>query len=178
LAHRFVLHSLLTFNRWNAQYHRRSTARIGSPTGKRASLLFFCATLPACLLVDAWVATALTLGLALGYLGYSLAHRATHYCIVFIEGQRNVSGACGAWGTGWLYRRIKFWLQTHHRLHAMHHAVHQTAHPHHPSTLKNTSSHFSVTSVFGSRAFGSDVGAIKLTLQLEHRDPKSIETPK
>jgi len=173
LVHRFVLHRLPPFNRWNAEHHRRPSALIGSPTLMSAALLFFCAALPAWWLLDGWLATALTFGLALGYLGYGLAHHAIQHRIVFIEGQKNISATSGA---SWLYLLSKSslpsWLTSRRRKHAMHHASH------HQALFKSASCNFGLTNAFWDRVFGSDVGANKLTPQLKHRDPKLTKTSK
>ncbi len=103
--HRFVLHGLRPFSAWHALHHQRPTALIASPTLFSASLIAILFVLPAWLLTDAWRAAALTLGLLIGYLGYTITHHATHHW--HIE-------------SAWLKRRK--------RAHALHHHLAAPAH--------------------------------------------------
>lgn len=77
--HRFVLHGLQPFRRWHQQHHLRPTALICTPTLLSAGLIVLFVFLPAALLADRWRATALTLGLVVGYLGYAITHHAVHH---------------------------------------------------------------------------------------------------
>ncbi|MEO8387954.1 sterol desaturase family protein [Polaromonas sp.] len=100
LLHRFVLHGLQPFKRWHAEHHDRPTALICTPTALSASLIAALVFLPALLLGGLWRASALTLGVLVGYLTYAITHHATHH-----------------WRsrTGWMLQRK--------RLHALHHSA-------------------------------------------------------
>jgi len=142
VVHRYMLHGLAPFNRWHAEHHRRPAARIGSPIVLSASLLFLFAALPAWSMFGGWVAAALTLGLATGYLTYGLAHHATHHRIPFIDGHRN---GVEPFRAGWRTALTKSWLRQRRRLHVMHHAVRSD-----PQSV-----HFGVTTAFWDRVFGT-----------------------
>ena len=73
-------------------------ALIYTPTLLSASLIVGLVFLPALLLGGVWVACALTLGMLTGYLGYTLAHHATHH-----------------------WRSDNRWLKNRKRWHALHH---------------------------------------------------------
>jgi sterol desaturase/sphingolipid hydroxylase (fatty acid hydroxylase superfamily) len=79
LLHRFVLHGVQPFRRWHALHHARPMALIGTPTWVSALLFGALAFLPGWLWLGRWPACALTLGLLLGYLGYTVAHHAVHH---------------------------------------------------------------------------------------------------
>lgn len=79
LLHRFVLHGLWPFSLWHAAHHRRPRALICAPTWLSASLICLFVFLPALVLLGAWRAQALTLGVLAGYFGYTLIHHATHH---------------------------------------------------------------------------------------------------
>lgn len=104
VAHRFVLHDLPPFRGWHADHHARPTALICTPTLLSGSLIALLIFLPALLLGNLWRASALTLGMLIGYLAYSCVHHAVHH-----------------WhggGGGWLHERK--------RCHAMHHHSEQS----------------------------------------------------
>ena len=77
--HRFVLHGLPPFKGWHAQHHRRPSALIAMPTLLSAALIGALVFLPAWGFANGPDACALTLGVLIGYFGYSLAHHATHH---------------------------------------------------------------------------------------------------
>jgi sterol desaturase/sphingolipid hydroxylase (fatty acid hydroxylase superfamily) len=97
--HRFVLHGVAPFQRWHAEHHERPKALIGTPTILSAALFGMLVFLPTVLLGNLWRASALTLGLLLGYLFYATTHHAIHH-----------------WhgDSKWLRRR-KRWHAHHHR---------------------------------------------------------------
>lgn len=100
LLHRFVLHGLKPFSTLHAEHHLRPNALICTPTVVSAGLILTLVFLPAwAIAADARQAGAMTLGVVVGYLAYSIAHHATHH-----------------WrGEGpWLLRR-KRWHALHHR---------------------------------------------------------------
>ncbi len=97
--HRFVLHGLPPFRRWHERHHQRPTALICTPTVLSGSLIGLFVFLPAALMGDRWLACALTLGLLIGYLAYTVTHHAIHHW----HGQ-----------SAWLLRR-KRWHALHHR---------------------------------------------------------------
>jgi sterol desaturase/sphingolipid hydroxylase (fatty acid hydroxylase superfamily) len=103
--HRFVLHGLQPFKRWHAAHHDRPTALICTPTILSAVLIGLLVFLPALLLGGTWRACALTMGLLIGYLIYTITHHATHH-----------------------WRAHSAWLQGRKHWHALHHRTGQTGH--------------------------------------------------
>lgn len=99
LLHRFVLHGLEPFRSWHVAHHRRPTALMSTPTLLSVALILALVFLPALLAVHLWPAAALTLGVVVGYLAYSVTHHATHHWRSF-----------GPWMT-----RRKRWHARHHR---------------------------------------------------------------
>jgi sterol desaturase/sphingolipid hydroxylase (fatty acid hydroxylase superfamily) len=101
--HRFVLHGLQPFRSWHVQHHARPTALIYSPTLLSAALIGGLVYVPAWLVGGTPVATALSLGVVLGNLGYSSIHHTTHHalCHPLVLGN-------------WLLAR-KRWHALHHR---------------------------------------------------------------
>jgi sterol desaturase/sphingolipid hydroxylase (fatty acid hydroxylase superfamily) len=80
VLHRFVMHGLQPFSRWHAEHHQRPTALICTPTIISMMLIATLVFFPALMLSDnLWQACALTLGVAVGYLFYSIMHHATHH---------------------------------------------------------------------------------------------------
>jgi cyclopropane-fatty-acyl-phospholipid synthase len=96
--HRFVLHHLQPFRRWHVQHHLRPKALIYTPTILSATLIAVLVFLPTLLLGNLWCASALTFGILIGYLAYSVTHHAVHH-----------------WhgDNAWLKRR-KYWHALHH----------------------------------------------------------------
>lgn len=78
-AHRFVLHGLPPFKRWHAAHHERPSALICAPTIVSAALIGGLVFLPMWALAGWWPAVALTLGVLIGYLFYTVTHHATHH---------------------------------------------------------------------------------------------------
>ncbi|MFZ5960687.1 class I SAM-dependent methyltransferase [Pseudomonas knackmussii] len=101
LLHRFVLHGLQPFRDWHREHHRRPAALIGIPATLSAPLIVLLVFLPALALLDIWRAGALTLGLLVGYLFYSITHHALHHW----HGSENR------------------WLSQRRRYHALHHGA-------------------------------------------------------
>ena len=79
VLHRFVLHDVRPFSTWHAEHHRRPTALISTPTLLSASLIGTLVFLPMLLLAGLWPACALTCGVTVGYLTYSVMHHASHH---------------------------------------------------------------------------------------------------
>lgn len=100
LLHRWVLHGLRPFSGWHARHHARPGALLITPTLVSLSLIGLLVFAPVMWAANVWLACALTLGLAAGYLGYSLLHHALHHR----------AAAPG----GWLDRR-KRWHALHHQ---------------------------------------------------------------
>ena len=98
LLHRFLLHQVQPFRRWHLEHHERPGALIATPTTVTAVLFLILVFLPAQQALDLPCGTALTGGILIGFLGFSIAHHAVHHW----RGQ-------GAW-----FRRRK-------TLHALHH---------------------------------------------------------
>ena len=98
-AHRFVMHGLQPFSRWHAEHHQRPTALIFTPTILSATLIGMLVFLPALVLSgNLWRACALTLGVLVGYLSFSITHHAIHH-----------------------WRADNAWLKERKRWHALHH---------------------------------------------------------
>ena len=102
LMHRFVLHGLQPFRGWHDEHHRRPAALISAPTILSGTLITTLVFLPALALTDVRRASALTLGVLMGYLAYSVTHHATHH-----------------------WRADNAWLKQRKRWHAQHHHVGQ-----------------------------------------------------
>ena len=98
LLHRFVLHGVPPFSGWHAEHHRRPAALIGSPTLLSASLIAGGVFAPVAWAADFWLGVAVTLGLATGYLAYTVMHHVLHH-----------------WHQHWP------WLMQRQRCHARHH---------------------------------------------------------
>lgn len=97
-AHRFVLHGFRPFSRWHAEHHERPSALICAPTVISAGLIGGLVFLPAWWLFGLWPAAALTQGVLIGYLFYTVTHHATHH-----------------------WRARSPWLKERKRWHALHH---------------------------------------------------------
>lgn len=98
VLHRFILHSFQPFIRWHAMHHHRPKAFVFAPTVVSASLITTLIFLPALLLSGVWLACAITLGVMIGYLFYTIIHHAIHH-----------------WHTD------NHWLKERKRCHALHH---------------------------------------------------------
>jgi hypothetical protein len=96
--HRFVLHGVQPFKRWHSEHHLRPAALICAPTILSGALIVTLVLLPAWALVGKWLASALTLGVLLGYLAYATTHHAVHH-----------------------WRTRNDWLKQRKRWHASHH---------------------------------------------------------
>jgi sterol desaturase/sphingolipid hydroxylase (fatty acid hydroxylase superfamily) len=79
VLHRFFLHGIQPFRHWHATHHERPTALICAPTLLSATLIVLLVFVPTMLLGDWWLACALTLGVLIGYLSYSVTHHAIHH---------------------------------------------------------------------------------------------------
>jgi hypothetical protein len=148
LLHRFVLHGVQPFSNWHALHHERPTALICSPTVLSASVLIGLVFLPIGLVSNRWFATALTLGLLLGYQAYALTHHVVHH------------GAARR-----LVRREPFrrgywqsWLAQRKRWHALHH---------HSLPL----SHFGVTTDLWDRLLRTGAEANRATVARKTQPP-------
>ncbi|WP_297900111.1 sterol desaturase family protein [Metallibacterium sp.] len=97
-VHRFVLHGVKPFSTWHAEHHRRPAARIYAPTLASVVSIAALCYLPAWLVLGHWPACALTFGVVVGDLAYSVTHHAVHHW-----------GGAG----GWLGRR-RHWHGLHH----------------------------------------------------------------
>lgn len=100
LLHRFVLHGMQPFRGWHDAHHDRPVALICAPTIMSASLMLVLIFLPALGLIGLERACALTLGVVMGYLTYSVTHHAIHH-----------------------WRSDNVWLMHRKRWHALHHHV-------------------------------------------------------
>jgi len=97
--HRFVMHALQPFRRWHAEHHQRPTALICTPTILSATLIATLVFLPTLVLSGNLLrACALTLGVLIGYLFFSITHHAIHH-----------------------WRANSSWLKHRKRWHALHH---------------------------------------------------------
>lgn len=98
--HRFVMHGIRPFSQWHAEHHQRPKALICTPTIMSMMLIAVLVFLPSLLLFgNLQQACALTLGLVIGYLFYSIVHHAIHY-----------------------WRVDNAWLKQRKRSHAQHHS--------------------------------------------------------
>lgn len=104
VLHRFVLHGIRPFSTWHAEHHRSPTALICTPTWFSALLIAVFVFLPALWLGDIWRATAVTMGILIGYFVYGVTHHAMHY-----------------------WRFDNAWIKRRKMCHALHH--HPTARP-------------------------------------------------
>ncbi|WP_310462208.1 sterol desaturase family protein [Sphaerotilus sp.] len=97
-AHRFVLHSIAPFSRWHTAHHERPSALICAPTVVSAGLIGGLVFLPTWWAFGLWPAAALTQGVLIGYLFYTVTHHAIHH-----------------------WRARGPWLKERKRWHALHH---------------------------------------------------------
>lgn len=79
LLHRYVLHGLQPFSGWHARHHAQPGALLITPTLLSLALIGLLVFAPVLWVGNVWLASALTFGLAAGYLGYSLMHHALHH---------------------------------------------------------------------------------------------------
>lgn len=98
LMHRFIFHGLEPFRRWHGEHHHRPHALIGTPAFLSGALIFAFVSLPIMLLWNVWEATAITLGIIIGYLGYMWVHHVVHH-----------------------WRTDNAWIRQRKRRHAIHH---------------------------------------------------------
>jgi sterol desaturase/sphingolipid hydroxylase (fatty acid hydroxylase superfamily) len=96
--HRFILHKVEPFKTWHGKHHLRPRALILAPTIVSGTLIGLLIFAPAFLLSSGLPASALTVGLLIGYFGYALTHHAIHH-----------------WPLDWSVMRAKK------RAHALHH---------------------------------------------------------
>jgi len=96
--HRWVLHGLAPFKWWHLEHHRRPAALIRTATWFSATLMVILVWLPGVWLLGQWPGSALTLGVLIGYLVYSVTHHAMHH---------------GSTDNRWLQER-KYWHARHH----------------------------------------------------------------
>lgn len=100
LLHRFVLHGLQPFKNWHREHHRRPSALICLPTVLSAALILILVFFPALFLFGLLHACALTLGVLIGYLAYTIVHHGIHHWHI---------------DSPWLRKR-KRWHGLHHRV--------------------------------------------------------------
>jgi cyclopropane-fatty-acyl-phospholipid synthase len=99
--HRFLLHGIEPFRSWHLEHHRRPRALLGIPTVLSAILVLALVFLPTLVIGNRWVATGVTLGVIVGYLGYAWTHHVLHHWNVYTP-----------------------WLRSRKRLHRLHHSRH------------------------------------------------------
>jgi sterol desaturase/sphingolipid hydroxylase (fatty acid hydroxylase superfamily) len=100
--HRFVLHGIEPFKTLHYEHHLRPRALILAPTLLTITLIALLIFTPAFLLTSALPASAITVGLLIGYFGYAITHHAIHH-----------------WSMNWLGN--SGWMRTLKRRHAVHH---------------------------------------------------------
>jgi sterol desaturase/sphingolipid hydroxylase (fatty acid hydroxylase superfamily) len=105
VLHRFVLHGLEPFKTLHALHHLRPRALIFAPTLLSGTLIGLLIFTPTFLMSSVAGATALTVGLLIGYLGYALTHHAIHHWTARVG-----------------------WMRTRKLIHARHHSQRVTAH--------------------------------------------------
>jgi sterol desaturase/sphingolipid hydroxylase (fatty acid hydroxylase superfamily) len=125
--HRFVLHGMQPFKTWHARHHLRPRALILAPTILTGTLIGLLIFAPLFLVSSAMPASAITVGLLIGYFGYALLHHAIHHWHT-------------NWSTSWL-GRFDF-MRMRKRMHAVHH-------------MQSAPTNFGVTSTLWDRVFGS-----------------------
>jgi sterol desaturase/sphingolipid hydroxylase (fatty acid hydroxylase superfamily) len=103
VVHRFVLHRIPPFRAMHEMHHNNPRAFIGTPTIVTMALFALLVFLPALLAANIWVAGALTLGVLLGYITYSVVHHAAHH-----------------------WRSSSAWLKRRKKLHGLHYQSGQT----------------------------------------------------
>jgi sterol desaturase/sphingolipid hydroxylase (fatty acid hydroxylase superfamily) len=96
--HRFVLHGMQPFRRWHLLHHQRPMALICTPTIMSAILFALLVFLPVLLVGGLLRSCALTVGMLIGYLAYTITHHAVHH-----------------------WRSDNGWLKRRKRWHALHH---------------------------------------------------------
>lgn len=79
LLHRFVLHGLQPFKDWHTEHHKRPNALICLPTLLSAALLIMFVFYPTLFILGVLPACALTLGVLIGYLAYTILHHGIHH---------------------------------------------------------------------------------------------------
>lgn len=79
LLHRFVLHGLQPFQNWHREHHRRPSVLVCLPTLFSAALVLILVFFPTLLIFGLLPACALTLGVLIGYLAYTIIHHGIHY---------------------------------------------------------------------------------------------------
>lgn len=104
-VHRFVLHQVPPFRAMHELHHLHPRDYIGTPTFVTLPLFAALAFLPAWWLTNIWIASALTLGVLLGYLIYSVTHHAAHH-----------------------WRSSSYWMKRRKQLHGLHHQFGHTRH--------------------------------------------------
>jgi cyclopropane-fatty-acyl-phospholipid synthase len=78
-VHRFVLHRIPPFRDMHEMHHRNPRQLIGTPTVVTATIFVVIVFLSALWFAGIWLASALTLGVLVGYIVYSVVHHATHH---------------------------------------------------------------------------------------------------
>lgn len=104
-VHRFVLHRVPPFRAMHEMHHLQPLAPIGTPTFVTLTLFAMLAFLPAWWVANIWIASALTLGVLLGYITYSVTHHAAHH-----------------------WRASSDWMKRRKQLHGLHHQLGHTRH--------------------------------------------------
>ncbi|MFZ6849189.1 sterol desaturase family protein [Undibacterium sp. RuRC25W] len=79
LSHRFILHGVKPFSTWHQRHHQQPKSSIGTPTSVSASLILVLIFLPLWFSAPLFYATAVTLGVVIGYATYIITHHATHH---------------------------------------------------------------------------------------------------
>lgn len=98
VLHRSVLHHVAPFRAMHEMHHLRPRALIGTPTVVTVALFTVLVFLPALWMTNLWAASALTLGVLLGYITYSAMHHAAHH-----------------------WRSSSAWLKRRKHIHGLHH---------------------------------------------------------
>lgn len=79
VIHRIMLHNVQPFKAWHDEHHQRPYALIGTPTLLSLALFVVFGFLPLTLVMDLWLALAITTGIVAGYFFYVVVHHATHH---------------------------------------------------------------------------------------------------
>ena len=82
LLHRFVLHGLQPFKGWHREHHRRPNALIVLPPVMSSALILILVFFPVLFMFGLLHACAMTLGVLIGYLAYTIIHHGIHHWLV------------------------------------------------------------------------------------------------
>jgi sterol desaturase/sphingolipid hydroxylase (fatty acid hydroxylase superfamily) len=77
--HRILFHEVVFFRALHDEHHKSPKALIDSPIWSSLAIVFVAVLAPSVWLLGAYLATAFTFGMTLGYFIYSIIHHAMHF---------------------------------------------------------------------------------------------------